>query len=84
MILLDLVLPDVDGWAFLQRMKSSPATATIPIIMVSVVADRQQCRLFGVDLVLQKPVNRDELFEALSAAGVELAAGREGAKAGEP
>ena len=56
-ITLDIVMPDLDGWEVLSRLKSDPATESIPVIMVSVLADRAESLALGVEDCLVKPVD---------------------------
>src|SRR5690606_14497679 len=39
-ITLDVMMPGMDGWTVLQRLKDDPETASIPVVMVSMVADQ--------------------------------------------
>ncbi|HUQ44073.1 MAG TPA: response regulator [Candidatus Limnocylindria bacterium] len=64
-VLLDVLLPDLDGWEILQRAKSDPATRSIPIMVVSVVDDRELGLALGAVDYMVKPVSRDRLLEAL-------------------
>lgn len=62
LIVLDLILPDVDGRALLTRFRSEPKTAAVPIIVVSARggADiRQDCYSLGADLYVEKPFDPD-------------------------
>lgn len=60
-ITLDIVMPDGDGWEVLAALKSDPATEAIPVIMVSVMANRSEAVALGVEDCLVKPVDRDRL-----------------------
>ena len=60
-ITLDIVMPDMDGWEVLTALKSDPTTAAIPVIMVSVMADRNRGLALGVADVLVKPVDTKQL-----------------------
>ncbi len=42
LITLDIMLPNMDGWEFLGRLKQMPALARIPVVIISIVADQQQ------------------------------------------
>lgn len=64
-VLLDILLPDLDGWEILQLAKSDPATRSIPIMVVSVVDDRQLGLALGAVDYVVKPVARERLLEAL-------------------
>ncbi len=62
LILLDLAMPVMDGWQFLQRLRSEPVWADIPVVILSAAERRRACStpLAVVDY-LQKPVPVDEL-----------------------
>ncbi|MDB5930667.1 MAG: domain S-box protein [Polaromonas sp.] len=65
LILLDIMMPGMDGYEVATRLKANPATANIPIIMVTALADRS-ARLAGLhagaEEFLTKPVDRAELW----------------------
>jgi CheY-like chemotaxis protein/anti-sigma regulatory factor (Ser/Thr protein kinase) len=66
LILLDVRLPDRQGWEVLHDLKADPATAEIPVIVVSVV-DRESLGFsLGAADYLVKPVNWDQLFKVLT------------------
>ena len=63
-ILLDLMMPVLDGFQVAQRLKSDPATASIPIVAVSALArpdDREAALAAGCDEFVRKPFDLDEL-----------------------
>jgi signal transduction histidine kinase/CheY-like chemotaxis protein len=64
-VILDILLPDLDGWEILQRAKGDPATRAIPIMVVSVVDNRQLGLALGAVDYFVKPVSRELLLEAL-------------------
>ena len=65
MILLDVMLPGADGFTLCERLKSDPASAMIPIVLVTALED-QESRVRGIragaDDFLSKPVRREELI----------------------
>jgi two-component system NtrC family sensor kinase len=71
-ITLDLLMPGVDGWSILTRLKATPATAAIPVVIVSVVDDPGRGLLLGATDYLVKPVTREGLLGSLESVGVTL------------
>ena len=65
LILLDVMLPGADGFTICEKLKGDPATAMIPIVLVTALED-QASRVRGIraggDDFLSKPVNREELL----------------------
>jgi signal transduction histidine kinase/CheY-like chemotaxis protein len=68
-VVLDILLPGLDGWEVLARMRADPATAGIPVIVASVVDERARGADLGVAAYLVKPLARDELVTALRRVG---------------
>jgi signal transduction histidine kinase/DNA-binding response OmpR family regulator len=77
LITLDILLPGMDGWQFLARLKSIPNWSEVPVVVVSVVADRSKGFTLGAALVLQKPIGRDALLHGLQRLGLKPSAERE-------
>jgi DNA-binding response OmpR family regulator len=69
LVTLDINLPDINGWEFLESFRAVPQFAKIPVVIVSVIADRSRGLLLGANQVLQKPVGREEMVQALHAMG---------------
>ncbi len=68
LILLDIEMPRMDGFEFTKTLKSDPANAHIPIVMItSRTADKHRARAaeLGVDLYLGKPYQEEELLRNL-------------------
>jgi len=68
LVILDLLMPGMDGDEVCTKIKSDPLTNTIPIIMVSSDQDpqlRERCFAAGCDAYVPKPLKRDELLEAI-------------------
>jgi len=66
-ILLDLMMPDVNGWDFLQRLKETGFLGQIPIIVISahLRVDPQAILQMGVAAILPKPFNLSELIDLI-------------------
>ena len=63
-ILLDLMMPGLDGFQVTRHLKSNPATAAIPIVAVSAMArpdDRETALAAGCDDFVRKPFELDDL-----------------------
>jgi CheY-like chemotaxis protein len=64
-VVLDVMIPGMDGWEVLQRLRHHPQTADIPVIMCSVLDSPELAQSLGASLFLSKPVSRDEVLTAL-------------------
>jgi CheY-like chemotaxis protein/transcriptional regulator with XRE-family HTH domain len=64
-ILLDVILPDIDGWDLLLNLHANPGTKSIPIIVCSVITAERLALTLGASLYLRKPVYRQQLIQAL-------------------
>jgi CheY-like chemotaxis protein len=64
-ILLDVMLPDTDGWELLTRLREHPATRSTPVIVCSVIKDEDLALALGASQFLAKPVSRQQFLEAL-------------------
>jgi CheY-like chemotaxis protein len=60
-VTLDVIMPDCDGWAVLNKLKADPELADIPVIMVTVVDNETMGFKLGASNYLLKPVDRDRL-----------------------
>jgi PAS domain S-box-containing protein len=65
LITLDILLPNMDGWEFLSRIKQAPELRHVPVLIISIVADRSRGFALGAAAVMQKPISRQELYESL-------------------
>jgi signal transduction histidine kinase/DNA-binding response OmpR family regulator len=70
LITLDIMLPEMDGWEFLGRIKQVPALAHIPIVIISIAADLNKGFALGAAAIIQKPISRRELYEVLVELGL--------------
>jgi signal transduction histidine kinase/DNA-binding response OmpR family regulator len=65
-ITLDVMMPGMDGWAVLAALKADPELAAIPVVMVSILSERNVGFALGAADYLTKPVDRDRLIAALA------------------
>jgi len=68
-ILMDMMMPDMDGYETIGRIKKNMATSSIPIIAVTARAmkgDREKCLEAGASEYVSKPVNLKELVEKIT------------------
>jgi len=64
-ILLDVMMPQVDGWTVLSALKRDPALAAIPVIIVSMLDERPLGLSLGAAEFLTKPIDRSRLVETV-------------------
>jgi CheY-like chemotaxis protein len=66
---MDMMMPDMDGYEALGKMKKDPEMQKIPVIAVTaqaMVGDKERCINAGADGYISKPVNVDELIKQLN------------------
>ena len=64
-VLLDLGLPDMSGWSVLEKLKQQPATANVPVHIISAADEAERGRNSGAVGFLTKPVTREAVLEAM-------------------
>ncbi len=71
LIILDIILPGMDGWDFLSRIRAHETLSHTPIVIVSILAEENMNKGFslGAAQVLQKPLDNELLISALSEIG---------------
>lgn len=73
LILLDLKIPKLDGIEVLERIKSSEATRTIPVVVLTSSRenpDIERCYALGVNSYIVKPVEFESFTKAVTTAGI--------------
>jgi CheY-like chemotaxis protein/anti-sigma regulatory factor (Ser/Thr protein kinase) len=65
LITCDIMMPGMDGWAFLRKLKADPDLQHIPVVMVSIVADKELGYSLGAVESLTKPVDRKKLLDTV-------------------
>lgn len=64
-IVLDVMMPNMNGWVVLSALKTDPASASIPVVMVTLVDDKNLGYALGASDYLIKPINYDRLTAVL-------------------
>ncbi len=64
-IMLDVMMPGMDGWAVLKAIKSDQALCDIPVIMVTIAENRSLAYALGAADYFPKPIDRDRLVTAV-------------------
>jgi CheY-like chemotaxis protein/Trp operon repressor len=64
-ILLDVMMPQIDGWKILMRLKNHPATANIPVIICTILAQEELALSLGASSFVRKPFTRQTILAAL-------------------
>jgi len=77
-VTLDLVLPGVDGWEVLKRLKNDDDTREIPVVIISMMDNRDLGLALGADDYFVKPVDRVRLLDRIRA--ITARGGNGGAK----
>jgi CheY-like chemotaxis protein len=66
-IILDIMMPEINGYDVLRLLKSELATAGIPVIVLSVLDDRHKALALGAAEYVRKPFQKEELLENVRA-----------------
>ncbi|SDH36949.1 response regulator [Roseospirillum parvum] len=65
LILMDILMPEMDGWDTLRVLKAEPRTANIPVLVVSIVGDREISEVQGACGHVRKPFRADDIAAAI-------------------
>jgi CheY-like chemotaxis protein len=75
LVVLDIRLPGLNGFEVAERIRADPAVAAAPILMLTIVEDRERAERLGVDGYLTKPFDADRLTAQIAALLPARAAG---------
>jgi len=70
LVLLDVTMPELDGFETLRRIREAPATARLPVLMLTAnagAADRARAESLGADDFIAKPFDPAEVVERIHA-----------------
>jgi len=68
LVILDVMLPDIDGMEIARRLRSDPVTASVPIVVLTALTSdptRRRALELGVQAFLNKPFDPDELIRVM-------------------
>ena len=58
-------MPEIDGWSVLRTLKADPSTEQIPVVMASILDERNRGFSLGASDYLSKPVDKDNLLKSI-------------------
>ena len=64
-ITLDIMMSGMDGWSVLSKLKADPVVAAIPVVVITIIDDRNLSFALGASDYLTKPIDRERLSEVL-------------------
>ncbi|MGI9462394.1 MAG: response regulator, partial [Aestuariivirgaceae bacterium] len=64
-IVLDIIMPQLDGWNVLRKLKEDPELCSIPVILASILGDKEMGYVFGAVEYLMKPFDQNELISTI-------------------
>jgi len=70
LITLDIMMPVMDGWQFLEKLNEDEELRGTPVVIISVLHEEGKGMALGASAVLQKPIDRLSLMRALERAGL--------------
>lgn len=65
-IIMDLMMPGMDGWELLQHLRTHTRTQHIPVIICSVINDPELAYSLGASTFVKKPISKESILKALS------------------
>ena len=74
-VTLDIMMPVMSGWSFLEALRADPDLAATPVVVVSVVSDAAEGAALGAAARLKKPVEREAFLGALRQVVAQASAG---------
>jgi CheY-like chemotaxis protein len=75
-VVMDVMMPRLDGWELLGRFRQHPATAKIPLIVLSILAQKELALALGAKALMVKPIKQETFLSTLDQVFSELPPGR--------
>lgn len=70
-VVLDVMMPSIDGWEMLGRLRRHPSTADVPVVILTVLAQEELALSLGAQAFVLKPVSQQDFLAALDRVSVE-------------
>jgi len=65
LVVLDVMMPQMDGWKVLAQLRQNPLTGRVPIIVCTIIAQQEMALALGASDFVRKPVTRQAFLSAL-------------------
>ncbi len=65
LVILDIILPDISGWEVLQQLKTNEKTADVPVVVISVLSEKEKAISLGAIDYFEKPIIGDRLISRI-------------------
>ena len=75
-VVLDVMMPSLDGWEVLRRFKANPRTRHLPIVLATAIENRDLGLSLGANDYLTKPIDQRQLIEAIERSAVSSPRGK--------
>jgi len=72
LILLDIMMPEKDGWQVLEEIKAEEALADIPVLIISVLEEEKAAVALGARSFVSKPIDKQVLLDTIKELGIEV------------
>jgi len=71
-IMLDILMPGMDGWQVLRALRGDPVTCDIPVVLCSALDEQARGQAEGADYYLKKPILYRDFVIALTSVGIRI------------
>ena len=72
LILLDIMMPEKDGWQVLEEIKSEESLSDIPVLIISVLEEEKTAVALGARSFVSKPIDKQVLLDSIKKLGIEV------------
>ena len=72
LILLDIMMPEKDGWQVLEEIKAEASLANIPVLIISVLEEEKTAVALGARSFVSKPIDKQVLLDSIKKLGIQV------------